>query len=135
MASKQFSGASRASPSHGHNAKPNPLLSQLRTTSHGSGGPLDDQNSSGVAASPPDHFNQGLSSDYSTNAENYTGYSSNRIAANSKATTTKSNNNNNGLAMSQTRTTTHTSNQHNSGGNVGASSAVATPTGVVPQQT
>ena len=130
MASKQFSGASRASPSHGHNAKPNPLLSQLRTTSHGSGGPLDDQNSSGVAAGPPDHFNQGLSSDYST-----AGYSSNRIAANSKATTTKSNNNNNGLAMSQTRTTTHTSNQHNSGGNVGASSVSATPTGVVPQQT
>jgi hypothetical protein len=102
MVEKQMSGVasnklSNISPSNG--AKPSSLISQMRTTSHGGPNSKDEQHYNGS-----DQYTQGGSSEM--NVKNKAG--------NSKTNT------NNGLAMSQTRTTTHTSNQHNSGGNVAA---------------
>ena len=76
----------------------------MRTTSHGSG---KTEGRSGVAASPPDRPSQ-LQSQFS-GADPPTSFTGPGVPKTAH-----------GLAMSQTRTTTHTSNQHNSGGNVAA---------------
>ena len=100
-------------------AKPSQLLSQIRTTSNGSGRQAND---SGMAASPADYEQAG--EPYN---KTQTGFSSTRTpAALLPKTNGKGSNTNpgSGLNMSQTRTTTHTSNQHNSGGNVAATTAL-----------
>ena len=120
----RHSGGANSPSNNAQPSKASPLISQLRTTSNGSGGGYPEDQ---MAASPADH----MQSDYSATADqNQTvsagnGYSSNRVPATSKGAAGSKGNT--GLNMSQTRTTTHTSNQHNSGGNVAA------PKGVLAQ--
>ena len=101
MASKMVSGARQSSVSPSNAAKPSNLLSQIRTTSNGSGRQAND---SGMAASPPTDYDQ--SGDPQNKTQ--TGFSSTRVPA--LLPTGKTNNAGGGLNMSQTRTTTHTSN-------------------------
>ena len=89
--------------------KGSPLLSQLRTTSNGQGSPGSADDHLQFVGSP-------VGDQSFAQAEFVTSINAKNAHSKNNAT--------NGLAMSQTRTTTHTSNQHNSGGNVGANIGV-----------